>query len=100
MWRKNRHPNTGSLCVGVDLNRNFDDHWAVESSPNPCFEDYHGPSAASEPETQAISNFYLGISGSKDAILSLSYHSYAWEYLYPYGYAKGAAPANDVEIVS
>ena len=24
MWRKNREPNSGSACVGTDLNRNFD----------------------------------------------------------------------------
>jgi hypothetical protein len=27
MWRKNRTPNSGSTCVGTDLNRNFDEMW-------------------------------------------------------------------------
>jgi len=26
-WRKNRHPNVGYECAGVDLNRNFDVEW-------------------------------------------------------------------------
>ena len=25
LWRKNRRP--GSVCDGVDLNRNYNDHW-------------------------------------------------------------------------
>ena len=29
MWRKNRRPNTGSSCVGTDLNRNFGFQWMV-----------------------------------------------------------------------
>jgi murein tripeptide amidase MpaA len=29
MWRKNRAVNSGSVCVGVDLNRNLDVLWGV-----------------------------------------------------------------------
>ena len=30
LWRKNRRPPpSGSTCYGVDLNRNYDDHWGV-----------------------------------------------------------------------
>ncbi len=29
MWRKNRSPNSGSSCVGTDLNRNFGYAWMV-----------------------------------------------------------------------
>jgi murein tripeptide amidase MpaA len=29
LWRKNRSPNTGSSCVGTDLNRNFAHMWMV-----------------------------------------------------------------------
>jgi murein tripeptide amidase MpaA len=55
MWRKNRRPNTGSRCVGTDLNRNFDDRWGtVGVSFNPCDDTYPGPKANSEPETLAI----------------------------------------------
>ena len=30
MWRKNRQPNSGSSCVGTDINRNFDSEWCCE----------------------------------------------------------------------
>ena len=37
LWRKNRHPTPGSACTGVDLNRNYDDHWG-EVSFKLCFK--------------------------------------------------------------
>jgi murein tripeptide amidase MpaA len=49
MWRKNRGERSG-----VDLNRNWDDHWGQSgASRNPWSETYMGPSAASEPEVKA-----------------------------------------------
>jgi carboxypeptidase T len=44
--------------LGTDLNRNFSFQWACcgGSSGAPCAEDYHGPSAGSEPETQAVAD--------------------------------------------
>ncbi|MFF0991400.1 M14 family metallopeptidase [Kocuria nitroreducens] len=67
MWRKNRRPHpAGGICTGVDINRNFDflwDHTAtfhpeaeVATSADPCDprQVYHGPSAASEPETRNV----------------------------------------------
>ena len=51
LWRKNRRNNGGGV-FGVDLNRNYPFQWAVAgSSSNPDSDIYHGPSAASEPET-------------------------------------------------
>ena len=39
-------------CYGVDLNRNFPDHWSlVGSSGDPCKELFRGSRPASEPET-------------------------------------------------
>ena len=32
LWRKNRRVNSGSRCLGVDLNRNYNDHWGQVSS--------------------------------------------------------------------
>jgi len=55
MHRKNMANNAGSSCKGVDLNRNWDAHWASGgSSSNPCADTFHGPSANSEPETEVI----------------------------------------------
>ena len=28
LWRKNRRENDGSFCDGVDLKKNYNDHWA------------------------------------------------------------------------
>ncbi len=66
-WRKNRArtvtPN-GTICYGVDLNRNFNVAWDfkkcfapgnVSASDNPCHKYlYVGPAAESEPETRNI----------------------------------------------
>jgi carboxypeptidase T len=42
--------------IGIDLNRNFPTFWGCcgGSSGAACSETYRGPSAASEPETQAV----------------------------------------------
>ncbi|MBK8549564.1 MAG: immune inhibitor A [Ignavibacteria bacterium] len=82
-WRKNRK-NSGGGDFGVDLNRNYPYGWGINtgSSSDPGSETYRGPSAGSEPETQAIMNF---ISQTHPKI-SFSMHSYAGRYLNPYGY--------------
>jgi len=47
-------------CEGVDLNRNWDWHWAgVGSSQDPCSDTFAGSHAFSEPETRAVSDFIL-----------------------------------------
>jgi hypothetical protein len=55
----NNQRKNGPQMGGVDLNRNFDFRWdeAVVEPPND--DTYKGPSAASEPETQAIGDFVL-----------------------------------------
>ena len=61
LWRKNTNDNycSGGL-EGADLNRNFDFEWNTGgSSPDQCNQTYHGPSAASEPEVQAVQNYML-----------------------------------------
>jgi carboxypeptidase T len=42
--------------IGIDLNRNFPTFWGCcgGSSGSPCSETYRGPTAGSEPETQAV----------------------------------------------
>jgi len=81
-WRKNRRNN--GTCYGVDLNRNYTYGWGLNSgsSNDPCSETYRGPSAASEPETQAIRNLVQTILPK----IGFSNHSVAGRYLNPYGY--------------
>ncbi|MBL7545219.1 MAG: hypothetical protein JNL11_15480 [Bdellovibrionaceae bacterium] len=81
-WRKNARAN-GANIHGVDLNRNYSYAWNAcsGSSGSMSSDTYRGPSAASEPETQALMK--LGYMAYPTA--SLSYHSYSELVLYPYG---------------
>ena len=63
LWRKNLRDNDGDGQVtnldGVDINRNYPEHWGYDdegSEPEISSDTYRGPSAASEPETQASIN--------------------------------------------
>jgi len=99
LWRKNRaaNPLTLGLCRGVDLNRNFGYKWAEDififdprpASPIPCLDTYHGPSAFSEPETQAVKNFVMSKRDRIDAYLA--FHSFGNKILYPWGYTSEKA---------
>ncbi|NXX97905.1 CBPA1 Carboxypeptidase, partial [Centropus bengalensis] len=90
MWRKTRSINAGSICVGVDPNRNWDAGFGGSgASANPCSETYHGPYAHSEREVKAIVDFILGHGNVKSVI---SIHSYSQMLLYPYGYKTAPAP--------
>jgi len=52
--RKNMNRNS-SLCLGTDLNRNYDFEWNQGGSSGiPCMDNYHGREAGGEPETQVI----------------------------------------------
>lgn len=58
LWRKNRRQKIGD-CSGVDLNRNFGYRWGGKgTSKNACHETYAGAGPFSEPETDAIRNFF------------------------------------------
>jgi len=87
-WRKNRR-NNGGNCFGVDLNRNYSYGYGLDSgsSANPCAETYRGPSAFSEPETQAVRDLIF-LTNPK---IAFSTHSVAGQYLNPYGYTDTAA---------
>ncbi|XP_007565387.1 carboxypeptidase B2 [Poecilia formosa] len=83
MWRKNRSPQKGTSCIGVDLNRNFDANWCTTgASSNPCDETYCGSFPESEPESQAVANF---LRSHKESIqIYLSIHSYSQMLIIPY----------------
>jgi carboxypeptidase T len=90
MWRKNRR-NNGDGSYGVDLNRNFGYQWGydnVGSSPTPSSETYRGPSAFSEPESQAIRN--LATLRSYKTYFNM--HTYGGYILYPWGYIDAETP--------
>ncbi len=86
MWRKNRRNNGGGI-YGVDPNRNYPYQWGLDnsgSSPDPDSDVYRGPSAGSEPEVQALMNFF----NSHHIITHDSVHSYSNLTLYPWGYTN------------
>ncbi|XP_060597007.1 carboxypeptidase B-like [Ruditapes philippinarum] len=99
MWRKNRKINTGSSCVGVDLNRNFPFQWApaIGGSTNPCFDTFSGDSPGSEAETANIVNFLRQNGQNIDAYLTV--HSYGQMWLYPWGFTS-ALPADYLDLDS
>jgi hypothetical protein len=98
MWRKNaRGCNGAATCdpgTGVDINRNYPYLWAGcdGSSTDPTAEDYHGPSAASEPETRLLMQFVA----NNRPVFDISYHSYSELVLYPAGCDGQHTPMQDV----
>ncbi|NXK17831.1 CBPA2 Carboxypeptidase, partial [Arenaria interpres] len=95
MWRKTRSRNPGSVCVGVDPNRNWDAGFGGPgASSNPCSDSYRGPRANSEVEVRSVVNFIKN-HGNIRAFLTL--HSYSQLLMYPYGY-KCTPPADYAEL--
>jgi len=91
-WRKNRRTNTGSTCLGVDENRNFNDHWGQGgSSTNPCDDTYMGPGAASEPEVRAVQEYFITNQGVP-IVGAIDWHSYSQLVLRPYGWTNALCP--------
>ncbi|XP_017072537.2 zinc carboxypeptidase [Drosophila eugracilis] len=86
MWRKNRA--LFGICRGVDLNRNFPFHWNVTgASGDPCRYDYSGPSAGSEVETRAMTEFIKNRLDSERIRTFLALHSYSQMIMFPYGHS-------------
>ncbi len=104
-WRKNTHPygSCGAADYGVDLNRNYDWHWGGAGT-DPCEDTYQGPSAASEPETQAVQNYLRSIfpdqrgPGESDPApdtatgVMITLHSYSNLVMWPWGNTSADAP--------
>jgi len=89
MWRKNVRGG-----YGVDINRNYTYAWNTcnGSSGSQFAQDYRGPSAGSEPETQVMMAFVARIK----PVFSISYHSYSELVLYPYGCDGEHTPTMDI----
>jgi len=94
LWRKNRRTNSGSTCRGVDLNRNYNDHWGQGgSSTNPCSDTYMGPSVASEPEVRGIQAYVKGLLSKGPIWMGIDWHSYSQLILRPYGWTSANSPS-------
>ncbi len=89
-WRKNRRPNTDGT-FGVDLNRNYGTGFAgAGSSSSPASDTYHGPSAFSEPETQAVRDW---VRGRRKTTVLLSFHTFSELVLWPFGHTNDQVPS-------
>jgi murein tripeptide amidase MpaA len=97
-WRKNRQINSGSNCVGTDLNRNWDADWnGLESTSNSaCSDIYVGTSPFSATEVSVIKNYMESI---PNLLGHLDIHSYSALVLGPWGYTNDQSPDHN-EIVS
>ncbi len=85
MWRKNMWVDGSGNLKGVDLNRNYSYFWGVDnagSSGNPNSQTFRGPSAFSEPETQAIRYLCLEVPFA----VALNYHTFGNYLIHPWGY--------------
>jgi hypothetical protein len=89
LWRKNRQPNQGSSCVGVDPNRNFGFEWGTGgASSNPCAQDFKGYNPFDVPCTAAISK-YVSSFPKGEVLAFFDFHSYSQLWMFPYGYNCG-----------
>jgi len=88
MWRKSRNTNSGSTCVGTDLNRNYITGWGRNdgSSGQPCSETYRGASAFSSPEIRSTTTFITNLAQQTSLVGFMDVHSYSQLWLAPWGY--------------
>ena len=103
LWRKTLRDNDGDNLItqldGVDPNRNYPDHWNFDdegSSPDPSNATYRGPSAGSEPETQAI----MGLYDRVPFAFHVNYHSFGQLLLYTFGDQVNSPSADDPIFVA
>ena len=98
LWRKNLRDNDGDGQItaldGVDINRNFPEHWNYDDEGSGTItsdETYRGPDPASEPETQAMIDLMSAI----HPVYHISYHSFGQLLLYPFGFQVNTPSADD-----
>jgi len=85
--RKNMR--SGSSCIGVDLNRNYDAAWGGGgSSGSECSQTYRGPSVESEPETRVIKQ----VMQEAPMTVYVDVHAYSELILSSYGYTTATHP--------
>ncbi|KAI8846903.1 hypothetical protein BC829DRAFT_397742 [Chytridium lagenaria] len=85
MWRKNRQPNKGTTCVGIDPNRNWDYKWGGGgASGNPCGDTYYGDKPFAAAETKNIADYLL--SRAPNVISYIDFHAYSQLWMFPYSY--------------
>ena len=99
LWRKNLRDNDGDGIItnndGVDLNRNYPEHWNYDregSSSQFSSETYRGTAPGSEPESTADMNL---VQSMGDFRFAISYHSFGQLLLYTQGWQTLTPSADD-----
>jgi len=96
LWRKNRQPNTGSTCIGTDLNRNYGYRWASGgSSANPCSDTYHGGSPLSGREVLLVTSFLDKLADAGRLVGFVDIHAYGAMFMSCWGYTTAYPPGYD-----
>jgi hypothetical protein len=97
LWRKNLRDNNEDGQItngdGVDPNRNYTSHWKYDnegSSSQGSSETYRGPTAGSEPETQAI----MGLANRVSFKFVVNWHSVGSWILYAPGWQMETVAAD------
>lgn len=107
LWRKNTNNNycSGTNTRGADLNRNFPWEWGGAAGTAACDTTYQGPTPGSEPEVQALVNYWQSIypdqrgPGLNDAAplnstgVVIDVHSFSQLVLWPYGFSSSVGPS-------
>jgi murein tripeptide amidase MpaA len=94
LWRKSRNINSGSSCVGTDLNRNWPTPtWGgAGSSSSPCSDTYRGSGPGSEPETKNLIPRFLEAYKHYEVPVAISFHSYSQLLLRQWGHTSQNSP--------
>jgi Zinc carboxypeptidase/Immune inhibitor A-like, MAM domain len=98
LWRKNLRDNDENGIIttndGVDLNRNYDEHWNYDAEGSSSLfpsQTYRGPAPESEPETRALVSLFDRVPFR----FAISYHSFGQLLLYPQGWQTLTPTADD-----
>lgn len=84
LWRKNRAPTPGAICIGTDPNRNFDAGWSGPgASGSPCSDTFYGSAPFSSLEAAAMRDYLAANRGN--VVASVSIHAYSQYWMSPYG---------------
>jgi len=95
MWRKSRKTNSGSTCIGTDLNRNWADGFGGGgSSGNPCTETFRGQTAYDNVETANMKRFVDGL--NIEVSIFMDIHAYGQMWMHPWGKNNQLPPDNGV----
>jgi len=84
LWRKNRAPTPGAVCIGTDPNRNFDANWSGPgASGQPCSDTFYGAAPFSALEAAAMRDYLAANRGN--VVASISIHAFSQFWMSPYG---------------